>query len=832
MMLDLFTEGLSNSVSRVRVGLNAAYSAENADLSRLVVEGIERYGVATTRTSAHGSDLGLGVFYAEYDGREEYIAIVRHNGSATAQLYSVNPTTMAFTAITHNDSNILTVLHLGSPHRWRFCQYSAYIYAYHPSGGVWKRRVGGPVGVSGDAGYDADDAWKRWEPLFERDVDLEAVLDVPPYTGMTWPAGTTVENGPYSSYYSYGDVHGFKVIGTAPTSTSLIRMYAPNPWGTYGPLEGGPWGSVRIELTDPNKLDLSICDYIYFTVNGVTGDFPHFADTGTIDSRNMMLFYLSESDVTPTEAQLISGGIRFTGAVVGTEMRCVVDLSTIARASRDSVKTIVICLHAAWTDPGEFTISPLKLGGVKLSKLEPDPTEYCYAYYHPTNQATSSAVRSEVVGGLSWGVQLPWLTGNDSAYLGARVTLSATYDSGMVTDGYTKIRFYRRAVDSDRDPNDQLVWKYLGEVNNSAGTPEWEDHLRWDEAGDLPNAPELSFGGFGASLAPDCMGVWKSHLVVAQGRWLFISYAGEPDRFLPMPSQVGGQVYVEDISAGRTVAFAQGDLATCRAIVGQDALFIATDRGVVCMVGETGATASAPQPLPWSKKPLGIQSVTAWGDGIAVATSTGIYYYGAVRSLASGELTSYPFDELTEGVRGSWLAFATGDVILDEHQGELWAFCGTKFMRLKMGLGGHQWCEGSWASLAGTSSVSGQPFYGQLSTGGIVRMISNSSGVDYTTDAGGAVTWTVETGDLPFMQGGKIAKFYRLFEGDPLVYVKVLDRGTWSGWEAVQFDGEVNSDSQFHSSGVAFRFKATGTVGTDQLLALSVEFEEPVNKRR
>ena len=829
MIVDLFTSGLSNSVDQFRVGSGSAYSAENADLSRIVVEGIERYGVPSTRASAHNSDLGLGLFYAEYEGRSEYLAIVRHNGSSTAQLYSVNPSTMAFTAISHNGSDALTVLHESSPHVWRFAQYSAYIYAYHPSGGVWKRRVGGPVGAFPDAGYDPNDAWKRWEPLFERDVSLQSTVSVPPYVGMDWPAGTTIETGPR---VTWGNFSGFGAIGTAPTSSGLIRMYAPDPMNVGGWLTVEPWGSVRIELTDPNKIDLSVCDYIYFTVNNVSGDFPHFATNGEVASRDMMRFYISESDVTPTEAQLRSDGIHFSGAMVGTEMRCVVDLSSVPRANRNSVKTIVISFHAAWTNPGEFTISKLRLGGVRLSKLQPDPTEYCYGFYNPSTQALTAVVRSEVPGGSSWGEKLPWLVNEFTDYLGARASLTASPDSGLNTDGYTKIRFYRRAVDSDRDPNDQLTWKYLGEVDNS-GSPAWTDTVRWDEAGDLPNAPELSFGGFGASLAPDAMGVWKSHMVVAQGRWLFISYAGEPDRFLPMPSQVGGQVVVDDISAGRTVAFSQGDLAKCRAIVGMEPLFIITDRGIVSMLGEEGATATPPRLHPWSRKPLGVLAATAWADGVAVASSDGIFYSGAMQVISGSEATMYPSSELTAGVRASWRAFAVGDVVLEEHDGELFAFCNSRFMRLKKGIDGLSWCEGTWSPVTMASAVPGLPFRAINGKGGVIRMLSDSSGVAYTTDAGTPATWQVESGEIPVLHGARAIKFYRRFEGDPRVYVKILEHGsTWNDWEEVPFGGQVNSDSQSFPTGVSFKVKATGTIGTDRLIALTAEFDEGVNKRR
>ncbi|MFA7347302.1 MAG: hypothetical protein WCZ86_06045 [Desulfurivibrionaceae bacterium] len=831
MNINLFTEGLQNTADQVRTPDGSIWSGVNSTMARGVLEGIERYSTASRRTSYDADDVGAGFFYAEYDGTAEYLAVIVLDGDTTGTLYSVNPTTLAFTAIVRNDSDALTVLHDGAQTSWRFEQYGAYVYAYHPSGGVWVRRIGGPVGTTGDAGYDADDDWKRWKPLFERDVYLDAAKDVPPYVALAWPAATTVEQGPRSYYASYGDVYGFGVIGTAPTTQGTIRMNAPNPWGTYGPLSGGPWGSVRIELAGGSELDFSICDYIYFTVNKVGGDFPHWSDSGTVCSRPMMLFYISESDISPTESQLISGGIHFTGAVVGEEMRCVVDLSSVARASRNAVKTIVICLHAAWTEVGEFTISPLKLGGVKLSKNEADPCEYCYAYYNPTTQALSEATRSEVQGGLAWGASLPWLSGEDSQKLGTRVTLSASEDTGLFADGYTKVRFFRRMIDNDRAPTDDLVWKKLGEDDNS-GSPTWSDHLRWDEGSTLDDAPVISFDGFGADLAPDAMGVWKSHMVVAQGRWLFISYAGEPGRFLPKPSEVSGQVVSDDIYAGRTVTFSQGDLSRAVAIIGGDHLFVVTQRGVVVMLGDTAMTATPPRLMPWSVAPRGPLSAVAWGDGVAVASTSGIFSYQAPRAILTTNEPLYEWEELTRAARTSWAALGTGNVVLSSHDNELFAFSGTKFMRLKRGIESSEWTEGAWFSVKAASSVPGLPFRAMDSSGGIVRMLKDSNGAAYTTDAGAAVSYVSESAGVLF-PGGRIRKFRVLNAGSPTVQVSILGRdGAWSTWATVNFGGEVNSISQAHPAGIGFKVKVTGVVGTDKILDFSVDVEEADSGRR
>lgn len=724
-----FTKPLENSSEASLRGL-AIRRMSNAKLGRGVAEGGPRYGDQWSRPSAHGSDRGWGFFYAEFAGTAEYLVVLQRNGDTTARLYSVS-TAGTWTAIAENGSDAL----VASP--WHFTQYDSYIYAQNKTAGVYRRRVGG------NTGSNADDEWRLFEPEFVRSAGLVAETSRPPYSAHTWP-GTTTLTGFSQSGSAFG-------LAESPgTLDSENRIYLRQTDDVNGLQKAYTYVVASISAA----LDLSRVDRLYFFLGEGVGEPKLIED----DSSHTGVWLVENASATITQPSHLSGFVKAPVVSVQVEQNefyCMVDLSGIPRADRNAVRKIVFGFYFGFDVKGYVYLRDLTFGGVMLlgGVEEVPPIDYAYAFYNPTTGSLSAATLATVPAGEGEGSQIVSYVPK----LGAWVELSPSSDSGLYGQGFTKIRVYRKEtlVVTGRD----RLWRYLGEVDNT-GTPSWVDSLTEAELV-LLNSAELSFDGFITTLEAQAIGVWKQSLLLALDRKAFMSGSGMPNRFLPPPEELDGQLRDDDLFAGRTLYVGQGQIDEVKAFVSQDLLYLLTDRGVYCMVGDQVADATPPRLLPGSRAVLGSRACCRWQTGIVVAASDGLWFYEASRAFAGSSDGSMRAEELTFSVRDSWAALMaeSGEVLVLEHEDDVWVFKGSRFLKLTRNqpVGGRHWEEGSWAAVEAGSSHPTLGLRLLLANGRIVKTAGS-----YTTDNGTAVNWWVETGE---MIGGRIQPTALAIEG-------------------------------------------------------------------
>lgn len=713
----------------------------NAQLGRGVAEGGPRYGDQWARTSAHDSDLGYGFFLAEFDGEVEYLAVIKHNGETKARLYSVS-TSGTFTAITANGSDDLTAS------AWEFTQYDAYIYAMNATDGIWRRRVGGAVGSPGDAGYTIDDEWRRFEPEFVRATDLDLETSRPPYAVHTWPGTTTI-----TGFSQSGSAFGLD--GSPASLDSQKRIYLRQADSVSGRVNA--WTFVVCSLSE--ALDLSRVDRLFFRLADGAGEPEHLdpssAYSGIWLTENAALTINDFGDLTGLPKITIQ-----SKEVDSNEFHVWGDLAAIPRADRNAVRQIVFGFMFGFETAGYVYLRDLTFGGTLMvdDPDGPEAVDYAYAYRNPTTGAMTGAIVETLPFGEADG-QAPSIW---AFKLGAWVTLSPLVDSGLNGDGFTKIRLYRKETKpvSGRD----RVWRYLGEVDNS-GTPTWVDSLTEAELVAQDEAT-LSFDGFAATLPAEAIGLWKQSLILGLDRKAFMSFAGRPNRFLPPPEQINGQVRDDDLDAGRTLYVGHGQIDELRAFVAQDSLYLLTDRGVYVMVGDQVADATPPRLLPGSRACLGPRAVCKFQTGILVAALDGLWFYEATRAFSGSNDGTMRAEELTFTVRDAWkdLMAQSGSVVVCEHEDDVWVFKGTRFLKMTrpQPVGGRHWEEGTWPSVAVAVPDQARGLRLMLTNGKVIRAGTNSSGAAYTQDLTTPVTWSVRTGDVV---GGRIAPSHLKIEG-------------------------------------------------------------------
>lgn len=76
------------------------WTGRNASVRNGVAEGGLRYGDLTQRTGYVNTDTGRGMCYAEFATDKEFLAVVKDVSSGKNRLYTVNPATGVYTAVT------------------------------------------------------------------------------------------------------------------------------------------------------------------------------------------------------------------------------------------------------------------------------------------------------------------------------------------------------------------------------------------------------------------------------------------------------------------------------------------------------------------------------------------------------------------------------------------------------------------------------------------------------------------------------------------------------------------------------------------------------------
>jgi hypothetical protein len=780
--------------------------ADNVSVERGVLEGSPRYGDIWARSGAHAGDVGHGLGYGRYQGREEALAVVQLNGEATARLYSINVTTGAWTAIDRNGS---TALNAGP---WEFRQFEGYLFALNATQGLFKRRIGGADG-------DADDAWRAAPIQYEVDVapEASAALERPPYPLAVFATGTTADFNPIGN-----------ARGVSATEENRLVADGEVRLTTWGVSPGLPLGAV-LAITLPSAVDWSGADWISFRLEGSA------ADLLTLDATRIGVRVLEATpapDIDTAWYTYFASGLPLPEVFYASGDTVVRVTCEIQGADRDAVRVVLIGLPFVPSEELDIVLSDVRVGGRRMMDLTPAFTEVEYAvgYWNPTTSDLSQPARL--------GVTAASLNGQavapGEALMGAAVNLTAAQNTTLFSGGYTKIRFYRREnVPTEREP--VRPWRQLGEIDHGAVNA-WVDRRRETELYALTRA-ELDFGDFEEDFEPEAIGVWKQHLILASRGLLYMSWAGMPQRMLPSRERL---VYVpdpDDLAAGRTLPADQGNRAAVRALAPQDLLFICTERAVLTMIGDQASDATPPRELPLERPPLGPRAAWPWRGGVLVAAQDGLWHFRASRGYEGMDDGSYSAEELTAEVRESWAALltspaASAKLVVVEHDDEIWCFAGTRFMRLTrpaLMTGARQWQEGTWPAAAAAVAEAGLGLRLMLANGKVARVGRNASGVAYTTDAGAAVNWTAT---WPLVRGMRrqATRLRATGAGAAALSVRVVDGQ--QGTQTVALARTGTADWRWPAvipPGSGIEVSASGVVGVDELASLVVISEDQEN---
>lgn len=808
--------GLSNTVDRYVVPPGLAFDGENFTVDRGILAGGPRRGTEWSRTGAHANDLAGGFTHAKYGSAEEFIVILKPNGSSTATAYTVNPTTGAYTAIT-GGSGLAWGAGEGD-NVWTFAQYEDFVYCGSPAGGWWMRRIGGPSGSPGDANYRADDHWRAFSPEYvSGDGVVGATLERPPYQQREFVSGDTrawvAGSGSYH-YFTTTNLLGDATLQIGDTTFSENTL-------TY------------FSIIAASAIDLSGVDYVCFRLRATAFD-PE--DWIVLNSFRVAFLPDHTTALTANWAASQSYITADWERPTFDEYVFRVDIRSMTDAQKAGIRRVLIRLE-------DFTWRPftaklgMYLGGAEMWDVTgtPPDIEYAYAYYNSTTQVYTNATKEEFNGALLRG---EGVLGGSNRF-GAWVELGAPADGTLSGAGYDKIRFFRRATSTELGGNgrgnlpdtpEPILggWKLIGTVNNS-GTPEFIDKSRESVIRALPST-ELSFEPYSSGLDPEFIATWKQHLVLAQDRKLFFSYSGQPRRFIPGPESDFTVPDSNPVTMARTLYLSAGKTEPVRSMVGRgDMFFSASSSQAFYMVGDTANTATPPRQFPGNRGAVGPRSAARFDRGFLVASRDALWLLSVGRATANASEDVTSAEELTQGIRPTWKSFigsSSYGTVVEVHEDEVWLFNGEKYLRLSRSLadGSRNWEYGEQsASINHTSSTPERGLRVLTSTGRICTLVSGTSDYNYV-DPAGAINYFWESG-MQTMNRGQIKAIRCIAQGSPVITIKV-DTGL-SGEKTVTFpavSGIMQKDIAVPPH-FAYAVKVEGVVGTDSVRDLVLFIE-------
>lgn len=761
--------GLANALDESKTPPDKCYSMSNADVGLGILRGMPRY--AALGSGQSGTVRGLG--YGKFGSNEEYIAVVDTAG------YSINPSTGAFTALT--TATGLT----GSD--WFFVQYQDKIYALNATDGIAYKTIG-------------TDNWQG---------TLTGPTSGPTYSfvhssfavSMTSATGTGFPGAPTYSIVSSNSVVQI-VTGTAITTPTECTVTA----------------------TLTAAADYSYRDWLR------SEWFITTAGDAVIDPSTIKVEAIN-NDGTPItiEPDYYGTGYDYNGN--GTHYLLDVNFADETRTSRDNI------LKFKWT----FTV--MSCGATKTFWIRPwlgdvwlndttstlaldegpvmDEIEYAYSWYDD-----SAGIESEI-SPVTLSNSIP------GSVVGGYVTVTGTVASGGAWGAGDYVRFYRKEKSTG-------TWRRLGQAANS-GTPAVNDKYMEHELAALtaypgPNLP----AGFNGS----AIGVWKQCLVVGENKSAsnrvgvaYISYVGQPNMFLPPPDDAEDDPPNEDdIDRGRSVYVSDNRAEPIYGIHGQDSLYFVTPLSCYAMVGDLPADATPPRRLPGSRGAVGQRASFGYGGGILVGSEDGLWFYSVGRGFDGTDNGSMVERELTSAVRTSWknlLGTSYSGLIVTEFNDEILAINGTKYLKLTRE---GEWVEGTFTdSMTAMMPVRPNGLRGVYTTGGttqFARFNSNSSGTEYTTDNGTAVTWSYTTGVIDAPKNRVIA-FELQGDGQPEVQFTIYPDPDNPDTEYKTYPKMKRQGSRrtWHAPvvimpGHRMKFALFGTTGTDTVESFALLLEK------
>lgn len=286
--------------------------------------------------------------------------------------------------------------------------------------------------------------------------------------------------------------------------------------------------------------------------------------------------------------------------------------------------------------------------------------EHAFSYYDPdddSESALSPVEKGETTPANIWG---------------SHASVACAGNPGLTTS--EKIVLYRRAK------FDRTFRRIGSAANASSGTVAVADQLTEE---DLTGSPIHAVPPFGTAQGHEPLDVafWKGCVVVLADRRAFLSYPGQPLRFL-QPEDVPG----EREGSGRTLHVAYDQAEAPFRVVGDDALYFVSSKAVYAMVGDSPADASVPRRLKDARGALGARAVCGHRGGVLVGADDGLWLYEVDRGFGTEGVGAMRAAEVTESVRTSWTWLLAGgtstNLCVVSWKNRWFALCGTRCLRL------------------------------------------------------------------------------------------------------------------------------------------------------
>lgn len=833
-VLTVTFNGLSNTLDQRRIPQGGIWEGLNATTESGVVQGGPRYGDVSARTGAHSGDVGRGFFYAEYGGVSEYLAVLKPNGSSACQLYSINPSSMVWSAVTRSsppsgdDPSAIPDIDI------HFAQFEDKVFALQVSTGtLYVRTIGG--------GTTDAERWRKFAPEFVRGASLGVATERPSYPAIT-PAVTDTlstiifnHDGPdtYANPLAGGDIRfgtGFTRNGTNNIFHGAIVVTLASAID----LTGVDFVSMRLQK-DPDTGDPF---FLYPTCSAIFS-----ADiAGTVNAS----WYASQPTVTEGQVQITDEG---------SYWQFVFDLRLVPAAQAANIRRVGFRIIGLRTGaPFMARINTIRSGGRALRDVSESAQsysiEYAYAYFNPTTGAFSNAVKGQIPASSSKGDRASTTGGR----LGIWSRITPVVDAALNAQGFTEIRIFRRRLGSStgstgRDQGSSLVavpdpgsttgadWRWIsfGTTIANTGTPQFIDRIRESDLVLQPLQDALNFSdSLALTVQAQALGVWKQHLVLGLDRRLYLSFPGKPFMFLPPPEELVGLPDIPEEQLGRTLFMSDGQTEPVVGLVGQDALYAFGSRGAYAMIGDYANLATPTRRLPGENGSTSRRGQAPWSGGALLAAPDGLWFLRATRALASGLDDATIVQELTIDVRRAWRRLygtnAAGLVVV-AHNDEVWVFNQGRYMRLtKPSVDGNRfWEEGTFPSVVAASSVQGVGLRIMLANGTVARVGQDAAGNVYVTDDGATINWSVTSGRI-ITGRRKVSGILLSCKGTPTIEITSFDGAR--GPDVFTAVAENNAGTLIDVSvlpGFEHVVKVSGQSGRDEIyqVSLVVEPETP-----
>lgn len=804
------------------------WTGRNASVRNGVAEGGLRYGDLTQRTGYVNTDTGRGMCYAEFATDKEFLAVVKDVSSGKNRLYTVNPATGVYTAVTRTspptgedpadipDGQIV------------FTVFKNRVYAaVLGTSKLFVRTIGG--------GSADSEKWAAFKPEFRIAASASVSTSRPDYVDVSPQSSDTTH---YLGRVGYPDF---------PDPYSTPDAYGIRFGTTFVRTNGGYLDGV-FDCVMASSVDLSDVDFLFFTIYKDESN-------GQPVSFDSLDFYISEDAATPLTYTWLQTQTEFkwqdkvTMEETAAAYYVRVDMRGVPNASKNAVRRYGFRL-VVWRSAGVTVMTHIrdfKAAGAEVRPLNDTPSdiEYAYAYAKSGDGTLSVATRATLAAADTQGTSpSPGL-----AKGGVWVLVEPSVDAALAALGFDTIRIYRRdrgvtstgtpkTGPTDSDPTGPGTgtgqWRWINPsttINNSA-TPSFTDKIRESALKDY-TAVDLSFGDSQiANLTCEALGYWKGHLVIGADRQVFFSYVNAPNIFLPSVELLSFRPDAgeDPESIGRTLYMSQNRSEKVYGFAASDAFYGVSNRTVQAMIGDQAPTATPFREMPGTYGTTSPLGVCPWMGGTLVASQTGLWFYKASRAFAVDTEDTTVRQELTKDVRRSWATLWGSDgtkCVVVPHDDEVWVFNGTKMMRLSKELedGLRQWEEGDFPNIVAAASSPSNGLRVLLSDGRSALVGRNQALAEYSTDNGSAATFAVESGK---MHTGRLrlADIEVIYEGTPNIVLYVDDgvKGAFPQ-QFTEIDGTYRLPQVDLQPGFVFWFRLEGVVGRDRIIKTVLIFE-------